>query len=52
MILKSYEINKIDLNKNKIILLYGKNDGFKNEATKLIIKKKIIASIILMKRIF
>ena len=40
MILKSYEINKIDLNKNKIILLYGKNDGFKNEATKLIIKKK------------
>lgn len=40
MILKSYEINKIDLNKNKIILLYGKNDGFKNEATKLIIKKR------------
>lgn len=40
MILKSYEINKIDLNKSKIILLYGKNDGFKNEATKLIIKKR------------
>jgi DNA polymerase-3 subunit delta len=40
MILKSYEINKIDLNKNKIILLYGKNDGFKNEAVKEIIKKR------------
>ena len=31
MILKSFELNKIDLQKNKIILLYGKNEGHKNE---------------------
>ena len=40
MILKNHEINKIDLNKNKIILLYGNNNGFKNEATNLIFKIK------------
>ena len=31
MIIKSYEIEKIDLKKIKILLLYGKNDGFKKE---------------------
>ena len=30
MILKAYDIDKINLNKNKIILLYGKNNGLKN----------------------
>ena len=33
MIIKSYEINKINFDQNKLVLLYGKNEGFKNEAT-------------------
>ncbi len=40
MIVKYNEINKINSDKNKIILLYGNNDGFKNEATNLIFKAK------------
>ena len=40
MIVKSYEINKVDLNKNKLILFYGKNEGFKNEILNIIIKNK------------
>ena len=40
MILKSFELNKINLQKNKIILLYGKNEGHKNEAISAITKKK------------
>ena len=39
MILKSFELNKIDLQKNKIILLYGKNEGHKNEIISAITKK-------------
>ena len=31
MIIKSYELNKISLDKNKFILLYGKNEWLKNE---------------------
>ena len=31
MIIKNYEINKINFKKNKIILFYGENEGFKNE---------------------
>ena len=44
MIIKSYELNKIDLNKNKFFLFYGKNEGLKNEATNFLInnKKKIL----------
>ena len=38
MILKSFEYQKINLNKNKIILFYGKNEGLKNEIKKLILK--------------
>ena len=34
MIYKNFETNKINLTKNKIILLYGKNDGLKNETIK------------------
>ena len=41
MILKSYEINKINLDNHKIILLYGKNEGHKNESIKLITKKRV-----------
>jgi DNA polymerase-3 subunit delta len=40
MIIKSFEINKINLDLNNLFLLYGKNNGFKNEFTKNIIKKK------------
>ena len=40
MIIKSFEINKIILDLNNLFLLYGKNNGFKNEFTKNIIKKK------------
>ena len=39
MILKSFELNKIDLLKNKMILLYGKNEGHKNEVISAITKK-------------
>ena len=40
MIFKSHEINKIKLNIKKIILLYGKNEGLKNEALDILIKNK------------
>ena len=40
MIFKSYEINKIKLNIKHIILLYGKNEGLKNEALDILIKNK------------
>ena len=33
MIVKHFEVNKIDINKNNIILLYGKNEGLKKETT-------------------
>ncbi len=39
MILKSFELNKIDLQKNKMILLYGKNEGHKNEIVLALTKK-------------
>ena len=32
MIIKNYEMNKINLDENKIILFYGKNEGLKNES--------------------
>ena len=34
MIIKSYELNKIDVNTNKIFIIYGQNEGLKNEITK------------------
>ena len=40
MIVKLYEIKKINLEYNQFILFYGKNEGLKNEATKNLIKKK------------
>ena len=40
MILKSYEINKINQNINHLILFYGKNEGLKNEALEILIKDK------------
>ena len=41
MILKSFDIEKINLNKFKIILLYGKNEGLKNETINKINKEKV-----------
>ena len=44
MILKSHEINKIDQNINHLILFYGKNEGLKNEAIRILIKKNDISN--------
>ena len=41
MIIKSFETNKIELDKSKFILLYGKNNGFKSEVTNNLLKDKI-----------
>jgi len=40
MILKSFEVNKVNLNLYNLFLFYGKNEGFKNEVTKNILKNK------------
>ena len=40
MIIKSFEINKIDLKKSKLFLLYGNNDGLKSEIVSKLIAKK------------
>jgi len=40
VIIKSFEINKINLDLNNLFLFYGKNEGFKNEITKNILKNK------------
>ncbi len=45
MILKSFELSKINLEKNKLILFYGKNDGFKKTATTIL--KKGLKNIII-----
>ena len=40
MIIKSYEIDKIELSKTNIILLYGQNQGAKEEVISKIVNKK------------
>ena len=40
MIIKYFESHKINLELNKFILLYGKNEGLKNEITRALIKDK------------
>ena len=41
MIIKSYQIKDININKNKFILFYGINEGFKKEEIlNLIVKEK------------
>ena len=40
MILKSFEISKINININRFILFYGKNEGLKNESLNILIKDK------------
>ena len=38
MIIKSFETNKINLNLTKMILFYGKNEGYKNESIDNLLK--------------
>ena len=38
MIYKHFDLNKIDCKKNKIVLLFGKNEGLKNNLKKKLIK--------------
>jgi DNA polymerase-3 subunit delta len=38
MIIKSHELNKINLEQNELILFYGKNEGLKNESTNNLLK--------------
>ena len=40
MIIKSYEIEKINTIKNCLVLFYGKNDGLKNETIEILNKNK------------
>ena len=40
MIIKSYELNKLNLDQNKIVLFYGKNEGLKNDTTSNLLKNK------------
>ena len=40
MIIKSFELNKINLNKTRLILLYGVNEGLKKQAINNLIKGK------------
>ena len=42
MIIKSYEITKLNFDQNKFILFYGKNEGLKNELINNLIKNKEI----------
>ena len=42
MIIKSFETNKIDLNKNRFILFYGRNEGLKNQIKVKLLKDKNI----------
>ena len=41
MIIKSYELNKIDLNEKQFFLLYGENQGHKNELIQKKFKKNL-----------
>ena len=40
MIIKSYELNKLNLDQNRLILFYGKNEGLKNESINNLLKNK------------
>jgi len=44
MIIKSFEFNKINLNKSKFFLLYGQNQGAKDEMIENIINQKKLSS--------
>jgi DNA polymerase-3 subunit delta len=40
MIYKNYEVKSLDLSLNNFLLIYGKNEGLKNEALNILIKDK------------
>jgi len=40
MIIKFFELNKINLDTNHLILLYGKNEGLKNETINILLKNR------------
>ena len=40
MIFKYFESKKINLEKHKLILFHGKNEGYKNELTNYLTKKR------------
>ena len=42
MILKSYDINKIDISKNNFILFHGKNEGLKRECINQLVNNKYL----------
>ncbi len=44
MIVKNFEINKINLKENPLILFYGKNEGLKNQTKINLLKNKTITS--------
>ncbi len=46
MIIKSHEINKLNLDKNKYLLLYGVNDGAKEEAVAKLLSKLNIDNLV------
>ena len=39
MIVKTFEIKKINLDKERLFLFYGENEGYKNEIIKKIFEK-------------
>ena len=45
MIFKSFEINKINFNKNRFYLLYGENEGLKNEIIQKYFEQKYLKKI-------
>ena len=45
MIRKSFEINKINFNKNHFYLLYGENEGLKNEIIQKHFEQKYLKTV-------
>ena len=46
MILKNFELNKLDSNKFNLFLLYGKNEGFQNDIIKNFFLRNFVGEII------
>ena len=45
MILKSFELNKLNLNNHNFYLFYGDNEGFKDEVIKNLFEKNYLDKI-------
>ena len=50
MIIKSYELNKIDPKKNYFFLFYGENEGQKNQIIENNFKKIFLKDILLRRK--